>query len=242
MGRLSGKIALVTGGGRGIGRATAELFAAEGAIVIAADRENPAEPPAHPSLGFASHDVSSEASWREIVADIVARHGRIDILVNNAGIAGSYASVDSETLDDWNATIAVNQTGVFLGMREVLPHMRASGQGSIVNVSSIWGITAVPGAAAYHATKGAVRMMSKQAAVTYAREGVRVNSIHPGIIATPLVAQQAAEISAAVVAATPMGRMGKPEELAAGCLFLASDESSFMTGAELVIDGGYTAQ
>jgi len=242
VGRLSGKIALVTGGGRGIGLATAELFAAEGATVVAADREIPAEDSEGPSFRFASLDVSSEAGWRNIVSDLMRRYGRIDILINNAGIAGSYASVEAEALEDWNATIAVNQTGVFLGMREVLPHMRANRRGSIVNVSSIWGITAVPGAAAYHATKGAVRMMSKQAAVDYAKDGVRVNSIHPGIIATPLVAQQAAEVSAAVIAATPMGRMGAPEELAAGCLFLASDESSFMTGAELVIDGGYTAQ
>ena len=139
--------------------------------------------------------------------------------------------------------VAVNQTGVFLGIRAVLPSMRAQKSGSIINVSSIWGVAAVPGAAAYHATKAAVRHLTKHVAVAYAADNVRANSIHPGIIATPMVlVDQAEETSAAVVRATPLGRMGQPIELARGVLFLASDESSFMTGAELIIDGGYLAQ
>lgn len=243
MGRLSGKVALVTGGASGIGRAAVELFATEGAAVIAADLHEPKGGFTTDAIQFVMHDVADEASWKRVVDDIAALHGRIDILVNNAGIAGSRAQIHEETLDDWQHAIAVNQTGVFLGMREVLPLMRAQKRGSIVNLSSIWGITAVAGAASYHATKGAVRLLTKQAAVSYALDGVRVNSLHPGIVATPLVVEtQAKEISDAVVAATPLGRMAEPIELAYGCLFLASDESSFMTGAELVLDGGYTAQ
>jgi 3alpha(or 20beta)-hydroxysteroid dehydrogenase len=243
MGRLTGKTALITGAARGIGRAAAELFTREGAVVFATDVNAPDQPFDPQDIQFSIHDVSSEAGWEDLVRQIVQRHGAVDILVNNAGIGGSQRPLADETTEDWNRVIAVNQTGVFLGMRAVLPSMRAKKAGSIVNVSSIWGITAVPGAAAYHATKAAVRHLTKHAAVTYAPDNVRVNSIHPGIIATPMVLEDQAEAtSAGVVAATPLGRMGKPIELANGMLFLASDESSFMTGAELVIDGGYLAQ
>jgi NAD(P)-dependent dehydrogenase (short-subunit alcohol dehydrogenase family) len=185
-------------------------------------------------------DVTSEASWKQVVADILAEHGRLDVLVNNAGIL-SYAPIDELALDEWNRVIAVNQTGVFLGMREVVPAMRRQKTGSIVNFSSIWGNVGVPGAAAYHATKGAVRNMTKNAAMTYVGDGIRVNSIHPGIIDSTMIVDQPPEITAAVVAATPMKRAGKPIEIAYGVLFLASDESSYMTGAELVIDGGSLA-
>jgi NAD(P)-dependent dehydrogenase (short-subunit alcohol dehydrogenase family) len=243
MARLAGRIALITGGARGIGRATAELFAAEGAHVIATDVGAPSPEFASPEITFTHMDVASEADWKSVVSDIVASHGTIDILVNNAGIGGSQAVIDRESLVDWNRVVAVNQTGVFLGMREVIPHMRVRRCGSIVNFSSIWGISAVAGAAAYHATKGAVRNLTKNAAVTYAADGIRVNSIHPGIVATPMVLdEQPKSVSDAVIAATPLKRMAQPRELAYGCLFLASDESSFVTGAELVIDGGYLAQ
>jgi 3alpha(or 20beta)-hydroxysteroid dehydrogenase len=241
MGRLAGKLAVVTGGASGIGRATVDLFAAEGAIVIAADVQQPETPMQWP-ITFVELDVASEESWDDLARTIDDQHSRIDILVNCAGIAGSYAPIHEETLEAWNRAIAVNQTGVFLGMRAVLPFMRRQKAGSIVNISSIWGITAVAGAASYHGTKGAVRVLSKQAAVSYAADGIRVNSVHPGIISTPLVRKQSDEVSAGVIAATPLGRMGRPGELAQGVLFLASDESSFITGAELVIDGGYTAQ
>jgi 3alpha(or 20beta)-hydroxysteroid dehydrogenase len=186
MARLEGRVALITGGARGIGRATAELFAAEGARVIATDVGDPSPAFAYPNIMFTHLDVAIEIEWRTVVAGIIASHGSVDILVNNAGIGGSQAVIDRESLTDWNRVLAVNQTGVFLGMREVIPHMRTRRRGSIVNFSSIWGISAVAGAAAYHATKGAVRNLTKNAAVTYAGDGIRVNSIHPGIVATPM--------------------------------------------------------
>lgn len=242
MARLAGKVALITGGARGIGREACELFAREGAIVYAADI-GVAKPYSQPQISFVELDVSSAEGWTRVVDDIVSRHGGVDILINNAGIGGSQLPLADENMESWDRVVAVNQTGVFLGMRAVLPSMRARKAGSIVNLSSIWGIAAVPGAAAYHASKAAVRNLSKHAAVAYAIDNVRVNSVHPGIIATPMVLEDQAEsTSALVVAATPMRRMGKPIELANGLLFLASDESSFVTGTELVIDGGYLAQ
>jgi NAD(P)-dependent dehydrogenase (short-subunit alcohol dehydrogenase family) len=234
--RLEGKISVVTGGGRGIGRGIADCFAKEGAAVTVLDREPPPEAlTAGQKLRFG--DVADPAVWDALVAD----HERIDILVNNAGII-DYAPIHELQLDDWERSVAVNQTAVMLGMRAVIPGMLANGGGAIVNISSIWGSVAAGGAASYHATKAAVRNLTKNVAITYATQGVRVNSIHPGIISTPLVAAQDADMSAWVVAQTPMGRMGTPADIAAGALYLASDEARFVTGAELVIDGGYTAQ
>jgi len=238
--RLEGKVALVTGASRGIGLGVVERFAEEGAIVFAGSTSNPAG--AYPaSVTGVLLDVASEADWHSVVADILARHGRIDVLVNNAGII-AYEPMHDLSLAAWTKVIAVNQTGVFLGMREVIPAMRRQKAGSIINISSIWGSAAVPGAHAYHATKGAVGIMSKNAAITYVGDGVRVNSLHPGFIDTPLTRAQDPAVNAYVVSLTPMKRAGTPREIANGCLFLASDESSFMTGAELVIDGGYLAQ
>jgi 3alpha(or 20beta)-hydroxysteroid dehydrogenase len=239
--RLKEKVALVTGAARGMGRATAEMFAAEGAIVIAGDVIKPDPRFAHEKIEAVHIDVTSETDWKRVVADTVKRYGRLDVLVNNAGII-AYEPIDTLDLAAWERVIAVNQTGVFLGMREVAPVMRSRKTGSIINFSSIWGNVAVGGAHAYHASKGAVRNMSKNAAMTFVADGIRVNSLHPGFIDTPLTRAQAAEVSAAVIAATPMKRIGRPDEIAYGCVFLASDESSFMTGAELVIDGGYLAQ
>jgi 3alpha(or 20beta)-hydroxysteroid dehydrogenase len=242
-GRLRGKVAIVTGGARGIGRATAELFAREGAHVYAPDVNEPPPSFGHDRIHSSQMDVSSEKDWQQLIAAVLARHGTIDVLVNNAGIGGSLCAVVDETLESWQRVLAVNETGVFLGMRAVLPCMRARRRGSIINVSSIWGTAAVAFAAAYHASKGAVRHLSKHAAVAYATDNIRVNSVHPGIIATPLVLEgQSEQASARVVAATPLGRMGQPLEVAQGILFLASDESSFVTGTELVVDGGYLAQ
>ena len=243
MGKLDGKTAIVTGAARGIGRATVELFADEGATVYATDINAPKPSFESERVHFETMDVADESAWQILSTRILSQHRSIDVLVNNAGIGGSQLPLADEALDSWHRVIAVNQTGVFLGMRAVLPAMRAQKAGSIVNISSIWGISAVPGAAAYHASKAAVRHLTKHVAVAYAAENIRANSVHPGIVGTPMVlVDQAEETSAAVIAATPLGRMALPVELARGILFLASDDSSFMTGAELVIDGGYLAQ
>jgi NAD(P)-dependent dehydrogenase (short-subunit alcohol dehydrogenase family) len=239
MARLSGKVALVTGAAQGIGLAVAELFAREGAAVTAGDVRHGERSDAFDVVAL---DVSLQVDWDRVVSAILAKHGRIDVLVNNAGIVGCYEPIHGTDLDSWNQVLAVNLTGSFLGIQAVLPAMRKAGKGSIINFCSIWGNVGVAGAAAYNATKGGVRNLTKNAAVTYARENIRVNSIHPGLIRTPLVEKQADEMNSAIIAQTPMARMGSPQEVAQGCLFLASDDSSFMTGSELVIDGGYLAQ
>lgn len=238
--RLNEKIAIITGGARGIGRASAELFAEEGAHVVVADI-SPGEEFSNDRVTFKMLDVTDEDGWKQLVDEIVAEFGRIDILMNNAGLVGSYETLDTIDIADWKRIIDVNQNGPFLGMRTVVPVMRQSGGGSIINVSSIWGIAGASGVAAYTASKGAVRLMSKNAALSFVDDGIRVNSLHPGIIETPMIEAQNDEITAGVVAATPMKRLGKARELAYGALFLASEESSYMTGSELVIDGGYTA-
>lgn len=239
--RVEGKVAIVSGGVQGIGRATAELLAEEGATVIVGDIKKPDPPFESDSIEYVEHDVANPDSWSKIVDDAVSKHGKVDILFNNAGII-AYEPIEELELEAWNKVLGVNQTGVFLGMKTVVPAMRENGGGSIINSSSIWGNVAVAGAHSYHATKGAVRNMTKNAAITYATEGIRANSLHPGIINTPLVQAQDDDVNEFVVSMTPVGRMADPREIAYGVLFLASDESSFMTGAELVIDGGYTAQ
>ncbi len=238
--RLQNKVVLVTGAAGGIGYAVTELFAKEGATVVASDISSP-------SSGYSAGveaitlDVSSEDEWKKAVATVVAKHGRIDVLVNNAGII-AYEPLHELQMKEWQKMIAIDQTGVFLGMREVVPHMRKQKSGSIINISSIWGTAAVAGAHSYHAAKGAVRCMSKNAAMTYVGDGIRVNSVHPGFIHTPLTDAQASDLNQQVIASTPMKRGGQPIEVAYGCLFLACDESSYVTGTELVIDGGYLAQ
>ena len=238
--RLQGKIILVTGAASGIGHAVAELFAREGAIVFASDI-------ASPKLAYSDGiealklDVTREEDWEAAVDTIVEKPGRLDVLINNAGII-AYEPLHELEMTAWMNMIAVDQTGVFLGMREAIRVMRRQKSGSIVNISSIWGSAAVAGAHSYHAAKGAVRNMTKNAAMTYVGDGIRVNSVHPGFIHTPLTDAQAPELNEVVIASTPMKRGGKPIEVAYGCLYLASDESSYVTGAELVIDGGYLAQ
>lgn len=240
MERLKGKVALITGAALGMGRATAQLFASEGATVIGGDIRDP-ETPLEGEVEMQRLDVSSEEDWKRVVADVLDRHGRIDVLVNNAGII-AYEPIEELTLDAWHRMLAVDQTGVFLGMREVIPSMKASGKGSIINLSSIWGSVAVSGAHAYHAAKGAVANMTRNVAMTHVADGIRANSIHPGYIKTPLTDVQPAEVNQQMIDTTPMKRPGEAIEVAYGSLFLASDESSYVTGIELVIDGGYMAQ
>ena len=238
--RLHGKVALVTGAANGIGRAVSELFVKEGAIVFASDIVSPVRAYSD-GIEAMRLDVTSERDWASAVDTIVGKHGRLDVLINNAGII-AYEPLHELEIDAWMKMIAVDQTGVFLGMREAVRTMRGRKSGSIVNISSIWGTAAVAGAHSYHAVKGAVRNMSKNAAMTYVADGIRVNSVHPGFIHTPLTNAQAPDLNEVVIASTPMKRGGKPIEVAYGCLFLASDEASYVTGTELVIDGGYLAQ
>lgn len=241
MDRLKDKVAVVTGGAVGIGLATARLFAEEGATVVVADLEKPELEADGPALEYAELDVTDEDAWQRVVDEVVARHGRVDVLVNNAGVI-DYAAIDAVTPEAWERVVGVDQTGVFLGMRAVLGPMRAQGAGSIINLSSAWGVVGSEGVAAYQAAKGGVRGLTRNGAVTYARDGVRVNTVIPGWVTTPLTDAQPAEKNAEVIALTPLGFGAEPRDIAWGCVYLASDESRFVTGSELVIDGGLLAQ
>ncbi len=248
-GRLADKVALISGGARGQGATEARVFAREGAKVMIGDvLEAEAEQTAaeiEAAGGAALHvrlDVTKEADWREAVGATVKGFGKLNVLVNNAGIL-RMEGLEETTLEIWDDVIAVNQTGVFLGMKHAIPAMRDAGGGSIINISSTSGLIGSPGASAYHASKGAVRFLTKGAAIQYARENIRVNSVHPGVITTKMVTENIArETRELFEQATPLGREGTVEEVANGALYLASDESSYMTGAELILDGGYTAQ
>jgi NAD(P)-dependent dehydrogenase (short-subunit alcohol dehydrogenase family) len=233
--RLEGKVAVVTGAASGIGAAIAALFAEEGATVYATDI---APIDSSERIRYVRQDVSDPLQWQELVARIEREQGYLSILVNNAGIVGSYEGIETISLEDYNRTIAVNQTSVFLGMRFCAPLLRKRSGGSIVNISSMWGIIGAPGVAAYQASKGAVTLMTKNAALTFAPT-IRVNSIHPGVILTPLIERQDPALTKPLVDMTPLKRLGSPREIAYGALYLGSDESSYVTGAQLVIDGGY---
>ncbi|MCU1503274.1 MAG: 3-oxoacyl-[acyl-carrier protein] reductase [Ilumatobacteraceae bacterium] len=245
MGRLDGKVAIVTGGARGQGGAEAALFRSEGAEVVITDVLRD-EGHAHAeAIGatFLAHDVRSEEEWAEVVRQTLERHGHIDALVNNAGIFQRAKLVDTD-LAMYRKIIEVNQIGVFLGMRAVVPTMIEQQSGAIVNISSVAGLRGSPGGFAYGASKFAVTGMTKSASMELARYGVRVNSIHPGMIETDMmdvVTGGNAERHDKFASSVPLKRPAEPTEVAALALFLASDESSYCTGSEFVIDGGMTA-
>lgn len=248
MGRLDGKVALVSGAARGMGECEARLFVREGAKVVLGDvldeigQQVAADLTRQGGAATYAHlDVTTESQWQQAVATAESLYGKLDILVNNAGIV-RMAPLDETSLDAWNEVININQTGVFLGMKHAIPAMRRAGGGSIINISSVAGLVGLPNIPAYQASKGAMRLLTKNAAVQYAKDKIRVNSIHPGRIETPMTANLTPERRAMVLDLTPLGRDGKPEEVAYGVLYLACDESSFVTGAELVIDGGFTAR
>jgi len=247
--RLEDKVAIVTGAASGMGAATAQLFAREGAKVIVADvleEEGQAVAASIKSnrgeARFQRLDVSSEADWDAVVAATLAAYGKIDILVNNAGVSGS--DPDRLSLATWDRQMSINAKGVFLGMRAVIPVMQKSKSGSIVNTSSISGITGqVFVHMGYNAAKGAVRTMTKAAAVQFARDGIRVNSVHPGLLPAMRTSILSADpkVRAGMLKAVPMAREGRVEEVANANLFLASDEASYITGIEVPVDGGFLA-
>ena len=249
--RLEGKVAIISGGARGMGAAEAKLFAREGAKVIICDvledegRQTEAEiNEVGGDAVFVKLDVTSQDEWENAVNTAIERFGKLDILVNNAGIIVQ-STIEDMTVELWDKVMDVNAKGVFLGTKTAIPHMKEAGGGSIVNISSISGIVGQDNVnAGYNASKGAVRIFTKAAAVQYAKENIRVNSIHPGPIATPMTAEGRAdpERVALTLDRTPLGRYGEPEEVANAVVFLASDEASYVTGSEIVVDGGYTAQ
>jgi NAD(P)-dependent dehydrogenase (short-subunit alcohol dehydrogenase family) len=261
-GRVEGKVALITGGASGIGRACALRLAQEGATVVVSDIQDDMGAAAVSAIDavcsagggahYLHHDVTSEAAWIDVVEAIRRRHGRLDVLVNNAGI-GIACSIVEMSLADWQRQQAINLDGVFLGIKHGIPLMRDGGGGSIINISSVAGLKGSPRLAAYNATKGGVRLLTKGVALECAQErwNIRVNSVHPGVIDTPIwtkVAPGALEpganeidVEAMAAAMVPTGVLGMPLDIANGVLFLASDESAYMTGTELVIDGGVSA-
>lgn len=251
LGRVADKIAIVTGAASGLGAETARRLAAEGALVMLTDLDLAGADVAV-SIGervaFTHHDVTSEADWAAVIGATLERFGRPSVLVNNAGVAGGSLDLLTHSLEDWRRVLSVNLDGVFLGLRHCGPVMAARGGGSVINLSSILGKVGLPGAAAYCASKGGVTLLTKAASLEWAPLGIRVNSVHPGFIDTPMVAgalhaaENGNEMRDMLIAAHPMARFGVPREIADAVVFLASDESSFMTGAELVVDGGYTAR
>ncbi len=256
MNRLTNKVVIVTGGAIGIGRACAQRMAEEGAKVAIFDlleAESHALVAKLVAKGFTaaawSVNVADEAAVKSAINAVVQRFGALNVLVNNAGISGSPKPTDQISEAEWDWVQAVNVKGVLFGTKHAIPHLRNAGGGSIINLSSIAGLIGVGGIAPYHASKGAVRLMSKNDAITYASEKIRVNSIHPGYIWTLMVESHLRASSAdldvakaAAGAAHPIGHMGEPDDVAWAVVWLASDEAKFVTGAEIVIDGGYTAR
>lgn len=256
MGRLRGEVAIVTGAARGIGEATSRLLALEGAMVVLTDLDEQAGQTATEAIraqggqvSFMRHDVASERQWDAVMEHTYGTFGALDVLVNNAGM-GLTANVEETTLEQWHKVMSVNLDGVFLGTRAAIGLMKRHDGGSIINISSIEGLVGEPDLAAYNASKGGVRLFTKSAALHCARAGyrIRVNSVHPGYVRTAMVEQALRargdpdEGLRALERRHPVGHLGRPEDVAHGVIYLASDESRFVTGSELVIDGGYTAQ
>ena len=248
--RLENKVAIISGGARGMGAVEAKLFAQEGAKVVIGDtlddegRRTEAE---INEIGgeclFVHLDVTDESAWQSAVAAAVARFGKLDILVNNAGIYRTN-DVEDTSVEEWEQVMDVNAKGVFLGTKSAIDAMRKNGGGSIVNISSVAGLVGNKRSSAYTASKGAVRLFTKSTAIQYASDNIRANSVHPGTIETPMTAGMLEDPAYRQdrMERTPIGRLGRPEDVAYGALYLASDESSFVTGSELVIDGGRTAE
>jgi 3(or 17)beta-hydroxysteroid dehydrogenase len=250
MSELSGQVAIVTGGASGIGAAAARLLAGAGALVIAADLQE-----ARDGAGrFVRHDVASEDSWKALLADVLAHEGRLDVMVNNAGVSGGTGTVENTTVENWQSVQAINSEGVFLGCKYAIEGMKKtssnkpSSKGSIVNISSVAGLIGSAGPTAYTASKGAVRLLTKSVALYCAEKkyGIRCNSVHPGGVDTPIFnplwqAVGHEQGKAFIGARHPIGRMGEPDDLGEVVLWLASDRSSFVTGAEIVADGGLTS-
>lgn len=256
MERLKGKVAIVTGGAVGIGAATVTRMAEEGAAVAILDRQDKEGEALARQLkddglnaGYWHCDVTSEQEVKQVFDKVAETFGSLTVLVNNAGIAGPNKPTHELTEEEWDVVQNVNVKGVFFCTKHAIPHMKKAGVGSIINLSSIYGLVSAPDIPPYHASKGAVRLMSKTDALLYATENIRVNSIHPGFIWTPLVeshlqttGMDLAEARKATDALHPVGHMGEPDDIAWGAVYLGSDESKFVTGSELVIDGGYTAR
>lgn len=251
MKRLENKVAIITGAAGGMGAAEAKLFAKEGAKVLITDlQENKLKIVAKEITDeggvviYAVQDVASEKNWQEILKKAVSAFGKIDILVNNAGITGNLmAPIAERTVEEFNKVVSVNLLSQFLGIKTVFPYLKENGGGSIINISSIGGIIGSAGATAYTASKGGSRALTKGAAVEFAKDRIRVNSVHPGFVETPMTKNMtgANDFATMAINATPMGRGGTLNEIAYAVLYLASDESSFTTGAEFIIDGGTTA-
>lgn len=255
MKRVDGKVAIVTGGSLGIGHGTCALLAQEGAkvaITDVLDEEGNRLEDELVSKGLTAKywhlDVSNEKQVEQVVKEVVDLWGKVDVLVNNAAISGVNKPTHEITEEEWDHLMAINVKGVFFCTKHVIPHMKKNGGGSIINLSSIYGLISAPDVPPYHASKGAVRLMSKTDALMYAPDKIRVNSVHPAFIWTPMVENylnslpNPEEAKKAVDALHPLGHMGEVMDIAYGILYLASDESKFVTGSELVIDGGYTAR
>ena len=249
--RLENKVAFISGGALGMGAVEAKLFAAEGARVVIGDvleeegRKTEAE---INEIGgeclFVRLDVTSQQDWQRAVAATVVRFGRLDVLVNNAGVYPTEGRLEDTGEEVWDRIMEINAKGVFLGTKQAIPEMRKAGGGSIINISSTAGLVGYPSDAAYAASKGAVRLFTKSTAIQYAKEGIRANSIHPGTIETHGTAAMLTDEAYRQnrLESIPLGRLGQPQDVAYGALYLASNESSFVTGSELVVDGGYTAR